>query len=75
MRGESWVERNIPTGTIESRLTEVTDLNILSTSSDDRVDGEMGVDKPHLVLESLLIRVWIRNRGNSLNLAPADIPS
>jgi len=34
-------------------LTEVSDLNGLSVTSDNRVDGEMGVDELHLVLETL----------------------
>jgi len=34
--------------------TEVTDLDVLSTRPNDGVDGEMGVYKPHLVLETLL---------------------
>lgn len=33
--------------------TEVSDLNGLSVTGDNRVDGEMGVDKLHLVLETL----------------------
>lgn len=40
-----------------SELTEVSDLNVLSTVSNDRVDGEMGVYEPHLVLETLLKNV------------------
>jgi hypothetical protein len=41
--------------------TEVTDLDVLSTRANDRVDGEMGVYEPHLVLETLL---WLNVRSD-----------